>query len=57
MDTKIENCNDGSPCNNTRVYTEEEILSYERRLVFGELSLNNDGGKCDDKQCDQIHDR
>ena len=51
MDNKIENYNSKSPCNNTRTYTEDEILSYERRLVFGYLEEDED-----EKQCDQIHD-
>ena len=51
MDNKIENYNSKSPCNNTRIYTEDEILSYERRLVFGYLEEDED-----EKQCDQIHD-
>lgn len=33
-------------------YTEDEILGYERRLVFGYLEDDED-----EKQCDQIYDR
>ena len=33
-------------------YTEDEILGYERRLVFGYLEEDED-----EKQCDQIYDR
>lgn len=51
MDNKIENYNSKSPCNNTRTYTEDEILGYERRLVFGYLEEDED-----EKQCNQIHD-
>lgn len=51
MDDKIENYNSKSPCNNTRTYTEYEIINYERRLVFGYLEENED-----EKQCDQIYD-
>ena len=32
-------------------YTEDEILGYERRLVFGYLEEDED-----EKQCYQIHD-
>lgn len=48
MDTKIEDTKVIKvPCKNkvVREYTEDEILSYERRLVSGELFSDKEDGK------------